>query len=211
MGTKKAIDRNEGRDDEQLKDGIKIFYAPTREAWRKWLETNHKKEKSVWLKIYKKESGTPSIYYPEAVDEALCFGWIDSKGNKNDENSYYQSFAKRNPKSNWSRINKEKIEKLFAEGRMAEAGLKMVEIAKENGTWNALDDVENLVVPTDMQVLLDKNKTALKNWESFPRSVKRGILEWILNAKKPETRQKRIEETISMAAENKRANQYRQP
>lgn len=94
---------------------------------------------------------------------------------------------------------------------MAEAGLKMVEIAKENGTWNALDDVENLVVPTDMQVLLNKNKAALKNWESFPRSVKRGILEWILNAKKPETRQKRIEETVSMAAENKRANQYRQP
>ncbi|MBE98641.1 YdeI/OmpD-associated family protein [Flavobacterium coralii] len=211
MATKKANTKNEGHDDEQLKDSVKIFYAPTREAWRKWLETNHEKEKSVWLKIYKKESGTPSIYYPEAVDEALCFGWIDSKGNKNDENSYYQSFAKRNPKSNWSRINKEKIEKLSAEGRMAEAGHKMVEIAKENGTWNALDDVENLIVPTDMQVLLEKNKTALKNWESFPRSVKRGILEWILNAKKPETRQKRIEETISMAAENKRANQYRQP
>lgn len=211
MATKKANTKNEGQDDEQLKDGVKIFYAPTRKAWRKWLETHHEKEKSIWLKIYKKESGTPSIYYPEAVDEALCFGWIDSKGNKNDENSYYQSFAKRNPKSNWSRINKEKIEKLSAEGRMAEAGLKMVEIAKENGTWNALDDVENLVVPTDMQVLLDKNKAALKNWESFPRSVKRGILEWILNAKKPETRQKRIEETVSMAAENKRANQYRQP
>lgn len=108
MATKKANNKNEGHDDEQLKDGVKIFYAPTREAWRKWLETNHEKEKSVWLKIYKKESGTPSIYYPEAVDEALCFGWIDSKGNKDDENSYYQSFAKRNPKSNWSRINKEK-------------------------------------------------------------------------------------------------------
>lgn len=210
MATKKANTKNEGHDDEQLKDGVKIFYAPTREAWRIWLETNHKKEKSVWLKIYKKESGTPSIYYPEAVDEALCFGWIDSKDNKNDENSYYQSFAKRNPKSNWSRINKEKIEKLSAEGRMAEAGLKMVEIAKENGTWNALDDVENLVVPTDMQVLMAKNKTALKNWENFPRSVKRGILEWILNAKKPETRRKRIEETVFMAAGNKRANQYRQ-
>ncbi|WP_297334247.1 YdeI/OmpD-associated family protein [Flavobacterium sp.] len=212
MATKKAVDKNEGRrDGEQLKDGVKVFYAPTREAWRKWLQTNHEKEKSVWLNIYKKESGTPSIYYPEAVDEALCFGWIDSKANKKDDDSYYQSFAKRNPKSNWSRINKEKIEKLSAEGRMAEAGLKMVEIAKENGTWNALDDVENLVVPTDMQVLLDKNKAALKNWESFPKSVKRGILEWILNAKKPETRQKRIEETVSMAAENKRANQYRQP
>ena len=93
----------------ELHNNIKTFHAKTRKNWRKWLEKNHESEKSVWLIIYKKESETPSIYYPEAVDEALCFGWIDSKPNKRDEHSYYQFFSKRNPKSNWSKVNKEKI------------------------------------------------------------------------------------------------------
>ncbi|OJJ23199.1 hypothetical protein BKI52_02255 [marine bacterium AO1-C] len=195
----------------EIKDNVKTYHAPTRANWRRWLEENHQNEKSVWLIIYHKESPTPSIAYPEAVDEALCFGWVDSKPNKRDNESYYQYFSKRNPKSNWSKVNKEKVARLLATNLIAPAGLEMIEIAKQNGTWNALDDVENLIVPPDMQQAFDQNHTAFGYWKQFPKSAKRGILEWIFNAKKPETRQKRIDETVRLAEENIRANQYRQP
>lgn len=195
----------------EIYNDVQTFHAKSRKEWRKWLETNHSTEKSVWLIIYKKESEIPSVYYSEAVDEALCFGWIDSKPNKRNEDSYYQFFAKRNPKSNWSKVNKAKIAKLIEKGLMQSAGLEMIEIAKENGTWTALDEVENLIIPDDLQELFSDNKTAFENWERFPPSSKRGILEWILNAKKPETRQKRIEETVSLAEKDIRANHYRQP
>ena len=193
----------------ELKDGIKTFHAKSRKEWRRWLEKNHKKEKSVWLIIYRMESMTPSVYYSEAVDEALCFGWIDSKPNKRDAESRYQYFAKRNPKSNWSKINKEKVSRLLAEGLMSEAGLEMVQLAKQSGTWTALDKVEALEVPDDLMKLFTTNKTAFKNWEQFPKSTKRGILDWIQSAKRTETRNKRIEETVRLAAKNIRANQYR--
>lgn len=195
----------------EIYNGIQTFHAKTRKEWRKWLEKNHQSEKSVWLIIYKKESDTQSVYYPEAVDEALCFGWIDSKPNKRDEHSYYQFFSRRNPKSNWSQVNKEKVAKLLEQGLMHSSGLEMIEIAKQNGTWTALDEIENITIPDDLKNLFSNNKTAFKNWENFPRSSKRGILEWIMNAKKPETRQKRIEETVSLAEKDIRANHYRQP
>jgi uncharacterized protein YdeI (YjbR/CyaY-like superfamily) len=194
----------------ELKDGIKTFYAKSQMEWRKWLELNHQSEKSVWLILYKKESETPSVYYSEAVDEAICFGWIDSKPNKRDEASYYQFFAKRNPKSNWSKVNKEKVKRLLAEGLISNAGLEAIEIAKKNGTWTALDKVEELCIPDDLQKAFDKNKIAFANFDSFPRSSKRGILEWILNAKRPETRQKRINETVELAEKNIKANHYPQ-
>lgn len=193
---------------EQYK-GIQAIRAASQADWRNWLEKNHQLAKNVWLIIYKKESGVASVYHPEAVDEALCFGWVDSKANKRDESSYYQFFSQRNPKSNWSKVNKEKVARLTREGRMAAAGLEMVALAKKNSTWTALDQVESLVLPDDLRKALAANKKAYAHWEAFPKSVKRGILEWILNAKKPETRQKRIEETVALAALNQRANQYR--
>ncbi len=167
---------------------------------------NHLKEKSVWLIIYKKSSTTSSVYYSEAVDEALCFGWIDSKPNKRDAESYYQFFAKRNPKSKWSKVNKEKVARLLEEKKMTESGLEAIEIAKQNGNWYALDEVEEIMLPLDLREVFNKNKKALNNWELFPRSVKRGILEWILNAKKSETRENRIKQTVDLAAKNIRAN-----
>jgi uncharacterized protein YdeI (YjbR/CyaY-like superfamily) len=190
--------------------GIQTFHAHSRKEWRDWLEKNHQSENSVWLVIYKKESGTPSVFYPEAVDEALCFGWIDSKPNMRDELSYYQFFSRRNPKSNWSKINKGKVAKLIEQGLMQKSGYEMIEIANQNGTWTALDEVENITLPNDLKLMFDKNKVAFENWENFPRSSKRGILEWILNARKPETRQRRMEETVTLAQNNKKANQYRQ-
>ncbi len=183
----------------ETKDGIKTYYSRTQKEWRKWLEKNHLSEKAVWLIFYKKGSGIQSTNYAEALEEALCFGWIDSKANKRDEVSYYQYFAKRKPKSNWSKINKEKAAKLIEKGLMTPAGFESIDLAKQNGAWTALDEVEELIIPSDLQLLLDNNKTAFENWEKFSRSVKRAILEWILNAKRPETRQKRIAETVELA------------
>jgi uncharacterized protein YdeI (YjbR/CyaY-like superfamily) len=191
----------------EFKNGIKTCIAANRNQWRGWLEENHQSEKSVWLIIYRKESSMPSITYPEAVDEALCFGWIDSKPNKRDEHSFYQYFAKRNPKSNWSKVNKEKVAVLMAQNKIHPSGLEMIEIAKRNGTWNALDSVDNIEVPDDLQEAFDQNILAKNYWSDFPRSAKRAILEWILNAKKPETRLRRIAETVEKASKNIRATQ----
>jgi uncharacterized protein YdeI (YjbR/CyaY-like superfamily) len=146
----------------------------------------------------------------KAVDEALCFGWIDSVANKGNDKMYYQYFAKRKPKSNWSKVNKEKVERLLAEGLMHTSGLAMVELAKKSGTWDALNKVEALEIPGDLKKAFAKNKTAFKNFEAFPPSSRRGILEWILNAKKEETRTKRIQETVDLAAKGIKANHARQ-
>lgn len=194
----------------ELKNGIKTFYAKNRKAWRNWLQKNHAKEKAVWLVIYHKKSNTPSVYYNEAVEEALCFGWIDSKANKRDDKSAYQSFMQRKPKSNWSKLNRERAAKMIEQGLMHSSGQAMIDLAKKSGTWDALTDVQNYVVPHDLQQLLRKNKTAQKNFEAFSPSSKRIILEWVLNAKRPETRIKRIEETVTLAAKNIKANHYRQ-
>ena len=190
----------------EMKSGVKIFYAKTQKEWRKWLEKNHRSEKAVWLIFYKKGSGIQSTNYAEALEEALCFGWIDSKANKKDDESYYQYFAKRKPESNWSKVNKEKVARLIEKGLMTSAGFESIEIAKRNGTWTALDEVEELIIPPDLQLLFDKNIAAFENWKNFSRYIKRGILEWILNAKRSETRQKRIVETVELAEKNIKAN-----
>ena len=193
----------------EIRDGIKAFYARDRKAWRKWLANKGNKEKSVWLIIYKKEATKKSVSYIDAVEESLCFGWIDSKANKRDEESYYQFFTKRNPASNWSKINKERVIKLIDQGFMNSKGMEMIEIAKGNGSWTALDKIENLELPVDLKAALKQHPQATKYFNGFPRSVIKGILEWIQNAKKEETREKRIRETVSLAEENIRANQYK--
>jgi uncharacterized protein YdeI (YjbR/CyaY-like superfamily) len=192
----------------ELKNGKKTFYAKTRKHWRKWLEKNHQAERFVWLIIYRKETNVPSVYYPEAVEEALCFGWIDSKGNKRDDKSHYLYFARRNPKSNWSKINKQRVEKLAAANLLFPAGVEMIEIAKKNGCWNALDDIENFVLPGDLQIAFDKSKKAFKHWTGFPNSTRKQLLEWIGAAKTKETRLKRITQVVELAKDNIRANQY---
>jgi uncharacterized protein YdeI (YjbR/CyaY-like superfamily) len=188
--------------------GIKAVHAPSQKHWRTWLQKNHRKEQAVWLIIYRKTSATPSVYYPEAVDEALCFGWIDSKPNKRDHESYYLYFSPRKPKSKWSKVNKIKVEQLFKAGKIALAGQAAIDLAKKNGTWYALDKVENLEIPDDFKKKLSANKSASQFWDAFPPSAKKGILQWIESAKRDETRKKRIEETVKHAALNVRANQY---
>jgi uncharacterized protein YdeI (YjbR/CyaY-like superfamily) len=182
------------------------FYPPTRAEWRAWLEVNHLTATGVWLIYYKKESGKPRVSYDEAVEEALCFGWIDSVPNKIDDESYKQLFSPRKPKSNWSKSNKERVERLTAAGLMMPAGLEKVALAQRTGTWDALNEVEMLVEPPDLTAALDAIPAARQNWDAFSRSTKRGILEWILNAKRPETREKRLQETATLAAQNIKAN-----
>lgn len=184
---------------------------PSVAAWRAWLEANHATEKSLFLIIYHKESGVESVYYPEAVDEALCFGWVDSTPKKRDAHSYYVLFARRNPKSLWSAVNKTKVERLQAEGRMTAAGMQMVALAKQSGTWAALDEVSALEVPADLANAFAKEPQARAYFDAFPRSARRGILEWIFTAKRPETRAQRIAETVRLAAQNERANQWKKP
>lgn len=185
-------------------------HPKSRAEWRKWLEENQARKEGIWLISYKKDTGKPRFDYDESVEEALCFGWVDSKPAKLDEERSMLWFAPRKPKTNWSKLNKDRVEKMIKAGLMAPAGLAKVEAAKKDGSWNALDGVEALEIPPDLAKVLSKNKTAKEYFEAFPRSVKRGILEWILNVKRPETRTKRIEETVSLAEKNVRANQWRQ-
>jgi len=189
-------------------DNIKTFHAKTRKLWRKWLEKNHTKEKSVWLVMYRKDSKVPSVSYAEAVEEALCFGWIDSIKKKKDAESSIQFFSQRKPKSYWSRLNRERVEKLSKQGLITPAGQTVIDLAKTNGAWTALGDVEEIVIPSDLKKRFSRNVKAYRNFEGFPPSSKKIILLWILNAKTPETRRKRIEETVLLAKKNIRANHY---
>jgi uncharacterized protein YdeI (YjbR/CyaY-like superfamily) len=177
-------------------------------SWRIWLAQNHQIETNIWIKIYKKESKVPSVTYDQAVDEALCFGWIDSSIKKGNEQYFYQFFSKRNPKSNWSAVNKNMVEVLTSLGKMEVSGQTMIDLAKKTGTWNALDDVENLIYPADLNTAFELEQESKVNFDNFPRSIKRGILEWLFNGKLPETRAKRINEIVKKAAINERANQY---
>lgn len=194
----------------ELHNGLSSYHAKNRKEWRQWLTKNHRLEKSVWLIIYHKSSATPSVYYEEAVEEAICFGWIDSIAHKRDAESKYQFFAVRKPKSNWSKANRERAEKMIEKKQMKPAGQAMIDLAKKNGTWTALVDVQNSIIPPDLQQAFNKNKTAFKNFQAFPPSSKRIILEWILNAKKPETREQRIKQTVALAEKKIKANHYRQ-
>ena len=184
-------------------------HPTTRAAWRAWLAKHHTQTAGVWLISYKKATGKPQVTYDEAVEEALCFGWVDSKPGKLDEARSMLWFAPRKAGSGWSRPNKERVARLIEAGLMMPAGLTKIEAAKQDGSWTALDAVELLEVPSDLAQALAANPIAQQYFEAFPRSAKRGILEWISNAKRPETRAKRVEETARLAAENKRANQWR--
>lgn len=181
----------------------------SRDDWREWLKANHTQTSGVWLISYKKATGKPRFEYGEAVEEALCFGWVDSKPNKLDEERTLLWFAPRKTKTGWSRPNKDRVERMTKAGLMAEAGLRKVAQAKQDGSWSKLDAVEELIVPDDLAQELAKHPKAGSHFNAFPRSAKRGILEWIENAKTVKTRTKRVEETARLADQNIRANQWR--
>ena len=177
----------------------------TRSDLRKWLQTNYQQTEGVWLIKYKK----PHKYYlpyDDIVEECICFGWIDSLPRKLDQQRTMLYIAPRKKGSNWSKTNKNRVEKLEQAGLLHQAGINKIEQAKQDGSWTFLDDVEALVLPEDLQQAFSVNAIAKQNFENFSPSSKRGILEWIKNAKRPETRTKRIQKTVQQAAIGMRAN-----
>lgn len=184
-------------------------HALSRADWRDWLEANHTRKEGVWLVSFKTAAGKPRLSYEESVEEALCFGWIDSKGNKLDDERTMLWFAPRKAGTGWARTNKLRVERLRAAGLMAPAGMAKVEAAIADGSWTKLDDVEDLVIPPDLEAAFALYPSARANFEAFPRSARRGILEWIVQAKTDATRAKRIEESARLAEQNVRANQWR--
>ncbi|HSF54389.1 MAG TPA: YdeI/OmpD-associated family protein [Algoriphagus sp.] len=188
---------------------LETFSPKNRQEWRDWLQENHDKKQSVWLIYFKKISNEPSIVYGEAVDEALCFGWIDSKSKPIDANQYMQFFSRRKPKSVWSKINKAKIDRLTEEGLMTKAGFDCIEAAKKNGSWTTLDEVEELIIPKDLENALEEKPNAKDYFLSLSRSDKRNMLQWLVLAKRPETRQNRINEIVTLAEQNQKPKQFR--
>jgi uncharacterized protein YdeI (YjbR/CyaY-like superfamily) len=175
-------------------------------VWHRWLLANHQRSNSIWLVSYKKSAPDRYVAYGDIVDEALCFGWIDSLPRKLDAERTMLLLSPRRSGSAWSAVNKAKIARLEREGRMHESGRAAVQRAKEDDSWNKLDDVEQLVEPHDLADALDAQPAARRNFEAFNRSSRRGILEWIMQAKRPETRARRIEETVRLAERNIKAN-----
>jgi uncharacterized protein YdeI (YjbR/CyaY-like superfamily) len=194
-----------------MSDDYEQVTVTTRAQWRRWLAGHHDTSPGIWLVRYKQDSGRKHVTYDDVVDEALCFGWVDSRPRALDEERSQLLLTPRKPKSRWSAVNKDRVARLTREGLMQPSGIASVEAAKRNGSWDALDAVEQLVEPQDLAKALDKEPTARAEWDGFPRSTKRAILEWITSAKTPETRQRRISETVSEAKIGRRANQWRQP
>ncbi len=191
------------------KKEIETFYPTNRQEWREWLLENHNKKQSIWLVHYNKKSNMPSVSWSDAVDEALCFGWIDSTRKSLEIDKFIQFFTKRKPTSVWSKINKEKIERLKQEGLLMPAGLESISIAQQNGTWNILDDVEELEISEDLEKEFNTREGSKEYFLSLSKSVKKSMLQWIKLAKRPETRQKRIVELVEHANRKIRPKQFR--
>ena len=186
----------------------KTTHPKTRKVWRQWLEKNHSTSPGIWLIYYKKESGKSAVKYADAVEEGLCFGWIDSNGRKLDAERTMLKFTPRKSGGVWSTLNKSRIEKLIADQLMTEAGMKIIKQAKKDGSWDKLNasntHTDNNTLPEDLHKALKKDKTSLTNFNAFAPSYRRRFLFWIDSAKHPETRAARIEQTKKMAAANKK-------
>ena len=183
----------------------KALHFRDSQEWHKWLEQNHDKETEAWLVMYKKRSKETGLQYDEALEEALCFGWIDGKMESIDEEKFILRYSPRKTKSVWSKINKERAERLIAQGRMTRAGLAKIEEAKKNGTWDAA--YTNKIrdeIPSDLKKALMENTKAWNNFESFANSYRNMYIAWVIGAKAEETRRKRITEVVKRSALNRK-------
>lgn len=183
------------------KDTLQEVHPDSRDEWRRWLAEHHDGSSGVWLIWRKKRGGPGGVSLDDAVSEALCFGWIDSRLRPIDDTRSALLFTPRKPKSTWSRVNKQRVATLIAQGLMTEAGRRAIEAAQQNGSWDALDAVEDLRVPGDLAEALAASPQAEANFEAFPPSAKKLALWSIESAKRPETRARRIVETVRLAAE----------
>ena len=178
------------------------LYFETDKEWRDWLLENHETSAGIYLILYRVYSEIPSMRWEEAVRVALCFGWIDSTSKRIDEEKRQQLFTPRKSKSAWSKLNKTHIEDLKDKGLMHDSGLKKIEAAKNDGSWQVLDQVENLKIPEDLLAAFKNNFVAYKNYKNFSPSYRKSYLYWLNSAKRPETRNKRIAEIIRLCVEN---------
>ena len=188
---------------------ITTFCPANRQQWRQWLQEHHSTQQSIWLVYYKKKANTATITWSEAVDEALCFGWIDSTARPLDDEKFMQFFTRRKANSVWSKINKGKVQRLIEEGLMTQAGYESIEAAKQNGSWSILDDVEELKIPKDLEKAFRSHAGAKAYFVGLSKSVKKSILQWLVLAKRPETRQKRIAEIAELAGQQLKPKQFR--
>jgi uncharacterized protein YdeI (YjbR/CyaY-like superfamily) len=181
-------------------EGYARVEARDRKKWRAWLEKNHARSPGVWLVFHKKTSGKPTVRYDEAVEEALCFGWIDSLMKPVDGQRYRQLFTPRKPKSRWSKPNKERVARMIAAGLMTDVGMDKIRAAKKDGSWARMEPADSLVVPPDLRRALSADKRVRDAFERMPPGRKRQLLGWVHDAKRPETRQRRIAMVVEVAA-----------
>ncbi len=183
----------------------KKLHFVNRDDWRLWLEENHAAQKEIWLVFYKKHTGKPSLSYDDAVEEALCFGWIDGIMKRIDDEKHAIRYSPRKNNSVWSKSNKKRVERMIKQGRMIEAGLAKVRTAKQSGEWQNATIREDLIeIPDDLIKALAANDSARKNFDHLAPSYKKQFIYWIMDAKREETHRKRIEETVRLAQENKK-------
>jgi len=187
---------------------LEQVYVADRAAWRQWLATNHATSPGIWLVFDKKSSRADRLAYVDAVEEALCYGWIDSTVRTLDDARYVQLMAPRKPKSTWARTNKERVERLIEQGLMADAGLASIERAKANGSWTSLDAVESLAVPADLARALRALPGAARNFAEFSPSARKGYLHWISQAVRAETRAHRVAHVAQFAASNQKSRHF---
>lgn len=187
---------------------IDSFCPASKKQWRQWLKENHNSQQAVWLILYKKESNKPVIAWSEAVEEALCFGWIDGKRKSIDEEKFMQFFSKRKAISTWSKVNKEKVQQLIDEGSMTKAGLASIALAQQNGSWTILDEVEALIIPKDLEAAFKTKPGSKQFFTGLSKSVRKAMLQWLVLAKQQETRQKRIVEIATLAAQGLKPKQF---
>lgn len=185
--------------------GFPIYHAETRAQWRAWLEANHGPARGVWLCSWRGRSDRPICPYPEAVEEAICFGWIDATVNVLDEARSLQLMTPRKAKSSWTRLNRQRVAAMEAAGLMSDAGRRAVEVAQGNGWWTIYDSVEDLVEPPPLAARLDANPAARRHWDAFPPSARKLMLWWVVSAAQEGTRARRVETIVEQAAEGRRA------
>jgi uncharacterized protein YdeI (YjbR/CyaY-like superfamily) len=186
-------------------DDAPHVHADDRSTWRAWLEANHLAARGAWLVTWRPRTGRASLDYEAAVEEALCFGWVDSTGGRVDDERGKLYFAPRKPRSVWAASNRARVERLIEEGRMAPAGLAAIERAKANGSWSVLEAAERMEIPDDLAVAFGGRPPAAANFAAFPPSARRMLLAWVAVARRPETRAARIAEIADAAARNERA------
>ena len=184
---------------------VEQVHLETRATWRAWLAEHHADSPGVHLVSWRSATGRPSVSYEEAVCEALCFGWVDSVARRLDQERTMLYFSPRKPRSGWARTNKARVERLRAEGRMTPAGEAAIAVAMENGAWTLLDDVEELREPVDLRAALDARPAAREQWGGFPPSARRAMLEWLVQARTAKTRERRLDQIVSGAADGVRA------